>query len=370
MKKVLILVISVAILFTFASCSMSGSDYSSAEAAPQMTESIAYSSENVAYDEEYAEDINFAATEETAVQEAEFTGDSAPTPDIENSALDSRKIIYTSYLDMETTNYNEAITAIEQKVSSIGGYVQSKYADSPTSEYASRYSTYTLKIPYNHYTSFMKSVGEIGSVLWSEETTEDVTLEYVDIESRLLTLNEERASLLALLSEATEVEEIVTIQQYLGDVQYEIESFTARQRQLDNLVQFCTVTVNIYEVKDYTPVENSFTEDIQFAMQNSIYNFTDNTKDFIIGLVYALPSLIVFAIFVIIAVIIIRKLIKRARKKSALMQENSQHMQYMPQQNYTMPTNAKQENNGAQQNSAINTIAKDETDNKTIEPEK
>ncbi len=360
MKKTIILSLVTIFALMFSSCAMSRD---SSYAEPTATESaVDYSYDTGMYQEEMGYELNFSPevsyeeeTAEMASGDAAATTDALPAEepvttdidlDTQDTALQNRKIIYTAYLDVETTNYSEAITSLEEKVADMDGYVQSKYADNPTNDYSSRYSTYTLKVPYYNYSAFMKSVGDIGSVLWSEEQSEDVTLEYVDVESRLLTLNAERDSLLVLLESATEVEEIVTIQQYLGDVQYEIERYTARQRQLDDLVQYCTVTVNIYEVKDYTPVESSFIEDIGFAIQNSIYYFVDDTQDFVINLIYALPSLLVFALFVLIVIIIVRKIVKRAKKKALDKAQNApfNSAQYAPNmmQNYNVGSDGTQ----------------------------
>ncbi len=322
MKKNIILIICMLFAMLFSSC---GSDsYSS---TVETEESLDYYEAGGEAYEEAVPELNMAATDDYAAEGVETTQGSLTT---ENAISQSRKIIYTSVIEMQSTDYDSAISILEEKLMSVNGYVSSKYAENPTYENATRYATYTLRIPVDNYSEFMNSVGDIGHVLWSEELTEDVTLEYIDIESRLKSLNTERDSLLTLLEEATSVEEIIVIQQYLGDLQYEIENYSARQRGLDDLIQFCTVTLTLHEVKDLTPTESSFIEEVGYAISSSASNFVYDLQDFIIGLIYAIPTLIILALIAFVIVIIVRKSIKKSKKKAAEMQK--QHAQFMQEQ--------------------------------------
>ncbi len=312
MKKLFCLTLTIALLITLTACGSSSYDYAAEASYPaESTESYEMAEEEINMNADYSDSV---AT----------TGAESPLP----VTAEDRKIIYTTFMDMETTEYDKAIALLESKITSSNGYVSSRYSDNPSSLTAARYSTYTIRIPYNTYSDFMSSTSEIGSVLWSEEVTDDVTLDYIDVQSRISSLEAERESLLELLKEATDLESIVAIQSYLGDVQYEYESYMARQRRLDDLIQYCTITINLHEVKELKPVESSFISDFTYAVKDSALEFVSGLQDFIIVLVYVLPGVLVFALFVFLIVFIILKCIKRSRKKAALKYNNLQNIQY------------------------------------------
>lgn len=55
-----------------------------------------------------------------------------------------------------------------------------------------------------------------------------MTLEYVDLESHKKTLQAEHERLLQLMEQAESIEDIITIEQRLSNVQYQLESMEAR----------------------------------------------------------------------------------------------------------------------------------------------
>ena len=70
---------------------------------------------------------------------------------------------------------------------------------------------------------------------------DDVTLRYVDVDSHKKALETEQERLLALLEKAENVEDIITIENRLSDVRYELENYESQIRLLDNQdrLQYC-----------------------------------------------------------------------------------------------------------------------------------
>ena len=105
--------------------------------------------------------------------------------------------------------FGEAVTLLKQAVGAAGGYV----------EYSSQYSggytksaEYTCRIPSDRYNLFLESVSGAGSVVRTEESTEDATAQYVDIESRLKSLRTQEERLLKLMEESGSLEELLAVQ--------------------------------------------------------------------------------------------------------------------------------------------------------------
>lgn len=65
-------------------------------------------------------------------------------------------------------------------------------------------------------------------------------------------LETEQERLLALLEKAENVEDIITIENRLSDVRYELENYESQIRLLDNQIDYSTVYVDISEVSRVT----------------------------------------------------------------------------------------------------------------------
>ena len=102
----------------------------------------------------------------------------------------------------------------------------------------------TARIPAKRLDEFVQRVGEQSNITNKEERVEDVTLQYVDLESRKKALATEQDRLLELLEKAESVEDIISIEARLSDVRYELESMESQLRTLNNQIR------NVYNEPD------------------------------------------------------------------------------------------------------------------------
>ena len=86
----------------------------------------------------------------------------------------------------------------------------------------SRYTYYTARIPAENYRSFLTAAGEAGNVTSLNESAQDITAEYVDVEARLKALNDQRDRLNALADKAETTADLLEIESQLSDVQYQL----------------------------------------------------------------------------------------------------------------------------------------------------
>ncbi len=321
MRNILLVTLTIALAVFFVGC---GSGNDSAVA----TEAVAYPEAPAMYDAEMTgesvEEYDMAASDEAGYVANTAGGAQSTAP----TAPQNRKIIYTSNIDVESENFDETINSLNTNLTQANGYISSTYTEQYSYD-ETRYASYTLRIPADNYRQFVQTVNDIGNVTMFDEYTEDVTLQYVDIESRLKSLRVQEQNLLDMLAESVDVETSILIYDTLAQVQYEIESYTAQQRTLDDLIDYCTVNMYIYEVKVYTPVNESYLSQVLSAIQGSANNFIYGLGDFVIDFIYALPSLIVLAIIAIVIFIIVKKSIKKRRQK----QNDAMNMQNPYQNN-------------------------------------
>lgn len=228
----------------------------------------------------------------------------------------NRKIIYTATLTLESTEYEQARAALLSAAAAAGGYVErsSQYG---SAEAQDRWVELTLRIPSDHYNDFLTAAENAAGLLRKDESTEDITAEYVDVAARLKTLRTQEQRLQELAEQAETLEDLLAIEQRLSDVQYQIESYTAQQRVYDDQIDYSTVTVTLNEVRVYTPVERGFGSRIISAFQNSWADFGDSVQDFVVGLVYALPALLLLGVILAVVLVVVRKGRKKAAARKA-----------------------------------------------------
>ncbi len=256
-----------------------------------------------AYEEEYREE---PAAAEGNVQQEEFN-DSA------------RKLIKNYNLTVETETYDECIKNIETEIDALHGYVENLNSYNGSSNYRSnRSSNYTVRIPQAKLDEFVNYVGTAAYVTNKTLNVQDVTLQYVDVESRKKSYEIERDTLNDLLAQAYSIDDIISIENRLSEIRYMLESMESQLRTYDNLVDYATVYLNICEVVQYTPAATeTFGEKISRSFREGIADFVEGLKNFAIWFVGALPRLIFIAAIVCAIVFIIRGIKKSSSKKKA-----------------------------------------------------
>jgi len=98
----------------------------------------------------------------------------------------------------------------------------------------------------SYLSSFGASYPALKAVLLHEkESVENVTSQYVDLQSRLTNLRTEQTRLLQLLSQAQDLSDTLTIQDKLTDVEGQIEQIEGQINQLDSQTGYSMVTINL-----------------------------------------------------------------------------------------------------------------------------
>ena len=163
----------------------------------------------------------------------------------------------------------------------------------------------------------MASSEEYGKIVRKTENQENVTFEYIDLESRIEAYKTEKATLTNLLEKAASLENVLAVQERLSEVNYQIESYTSQLKVLENRVSYSTVTLNISEVERVTQENPSLWEQIKNRFFDNFDSLKETVREIIVGFIGGLPIIIPCAIIIAAAILIIKKLIKRRRNKKA-----------------------------------------------------
>lgn len=226
-----------------------------------------------------------------------------------------QKLIKTVNMSVETTEFDALMENLKTKTGELGGYVESSETSSSSGEYASRWGSLILRIPAEQLEGFVELVGENANVTYSSESTEDVTLSYVDMESHLSALRTEQETLLSMLEKAESVDDILTIQTQLTQVRYQIESYESQLRVYDNQVNYSTVYMDVREVvRETSAAGTTFGESVKTRFGDNLYRVGRGFRNFAIGFLGAMPFIVVLAVFLLVLWLILRGARKMKRK--------------------------------------------------------
>ena len=302
MKKRMSILLAIALLMmSFTACA------ASAPKDMAMTESSSAVS-NGYYEEMKGEiAVEDVETEEAAPMDGgvELNADGVEMPQ------DGRKIIRNTSLTIETKTFDESASVLKQAVSTSGGYVEysSQYAGGRT-----RSAEFVCRVPADRYSVFLENVQGAGSVVRTEENTEDATSQYVDIESRLKSLRTQEERLLKLMEESGSLEELLAVQNQLMEVQYQIESYTGQMKVLTNRIDYATVRINLEEVEVYTPVQPTFGEEIAEAFTDMLRGVKNGAEGLVLAVIYLIPLWVIGGVVTVIVVVLVKRRKKKAPK--------------------------------------------------------
>ena len=272
--------------------------------------------DSAAYDD-MAYDSGYETTEEASAEEA---GSGAVTSEngIEEVQETDRKLIRNVNLSLQTKEFDTVLDNMSQKIKDLGGYIQDSSVWGSSSDYSSsRSASYTLRIPSDKLDEFIDVVETLGNVTYKNESVDDVTLRYVDVDSHKKALETEQERLLALLEKAENVEDIITIENRLSDVRYELENYESQIRLLDNQIDYSTVYVDISEVSRVTDTgKQGFFEEVASRFSDSVYVVLMGLRGFAIGILGSLPILVVWGVILAVVVILLRKFVFKKSKKN------------------------------------------------------
>ena len=273
--------------------------------------------------------------EQAMTEAAAEDGQVSSSTGVDSVEASGQKLIKTVNLTMETREFDTLLENIQAKTTECGGYVESSEI-SGLSYYntdGSRYAWLTLRIPADRLDEFVTVVSGLGNVTSQNESVQDVTLQYVDVESHIEALETEQTRLLELMEQAESMEDIITIESRLSEIRYELQSYESTLRTYDNQVDYSTVTVSIDEVDRETVTEENpgFFREIGLRLSDNFYEIGQGLRGFGVWFISSLPYLILIFAAVWTGVRLIQKIVWKKpffrRKKKETAEDNPERQE-------------------------------------------
>ncbi len=233
----------------------------------------------------------------------------------ESVQMGERKLIKTVNMDVETEEFDGLITKLRERVGELKGYIESSNIRGNIRYQESRNAAITIRVPSGELENFVNEVAEISNIVRRSENVSDITLTYVDVESRKKALEIEQERLHSLLEKAESVEDIITIEGRLSEVRYELQSYASQLLVYDNQVDYSTIHLNISEVKRLTPQkEPSILERITEGFSDNLSAATKMLVDLFIGIIILSPYWGLW-VLIVLAIVFFCKGISTIQKK-------------------------------------------------------
>jgi Domain of unknown function (DUF4349) len=227
------------------------------------------------------------------------------TPEVK----DQRMIIKNGSLSIEIDKYDDAEGKINDIVKKYNGFIAN--SKSTTNSSGNKSGTITVKVPADKYDALISDVTKIGKVMNQNIQANDVTEEYVDLESRLKTQKELEQRLIKLLNEkATRLTEVIEVEEKLASVRQKIESFEGKMKLIKSQSDMSTLTISVYEPSMIsTSSGGGFFYELGQAIKKGLSGFT-NVLAVSITFIIAIIPLLGFALIIFW---VIRKIIRKRR---------------------------------------------------------
>lgn len=179
------------------------------------------------------------------------SAEEAPSEQPQAVMTTDRMIIHHAQLQVKVKEFEQAQLKIEKKVTEYGGYIVESNIYRQDTEAVS--GTMIIRIPEKHFQSFLKDAEETATILERNVTGQDVTEQFVDLQSRVTSKRAVEARLLEFMGTAQKTEDLLKISSDLAKVQEEIEVIVGKMNYLENQTSYSTIEIAMFEDRVIVP---------------------------------------------------------------------------------------------------------------------
>ena len=209
------------------------------------------------------------------------------------------QVIRTAQLSIsvKSGSFDSSLASVRSLVELEQGYVSGTDAQAnPVTNDQIRTGVITFMVPASKFDETIDALSKMGKVQNEHISGNDVSAQYVDLQARLANEEAQRNAMIALLAKAQTVNEIIAVQNQLGQITGQIEQLKGQIQYIEHNVAFSTITVQITEVG--APVTTAPSDNWGFAsaLSDAAHNFVTTINYLITGLGAIGPILILLAL--------------------------------------------------------------------------
>lgn len=263
-----------------------------------------------------------AVTEEHTESEIEIKEEVAPN-------LTEEKLVYRCNVTIESKEYEATKYSLQKLIETYNGIIQSEeeydnaydwYYDEYHKDSGTKDLHIECRIPSKHYQAFLaglETFGENSKITNKSASVENITQQYHDNTIRIETLRVQEERLMNMLEQADNVQDMLSIETRLIDVQTELNILTNKLIKMDTDVAYSYISINLEEVLEYSPEvkESTFFTRMGDAFKE-VCEFTGELfEDTLVFIMYLIPVIILLGLPILLIVKLIMLIIKKYDEK-------------------------------------------------------
>ena len=200
-------------------------------------------------------------------------------------------------LTVGSGSFDSKLTEVRTLVESQGGYIAGTDAQAnPASDQPSQIRTGVINfmVPAAHFDATIDGLAKVGKVQGEHITGTDVSAQYVDFRARLANAEAQRNAMLALLAQAKNINDIIAVQNQIGQITGQIEQLKGQIKYLDDNTSYSSVSVTLTEAG--APAQTALPDSWGFAtaLNDAAHNFVA-TINYVVTALGAIGPLVVLA---------------------------------------------------------------------------
>jgi hypothetical protein len=294
-----------------------GDDQDSSAEAPAMTQSQSVDGDDSVSDEQPTS----APTDRTETTQAASSGSDAPGSGSIEPAPTERQLIVEVTVGLEVPDVGAAISELID----IGDRHDAQVygSDVQLSDPTRSSGSIVFKLPPDQVEPMIAEATALGRQVTRFQTTDDVTDRVTDLETRIGTARQSVERMQAMLTEATDLGEVVLLEGELTARQTLLEELLAEQRNLGNRTALATLTIELgtapVEAADTPAVdEGDDDEGIGSAFADGGRAFLAALAAVLIFIGYTAPFIALALVVAVVLWTVIRRRARRNRSAAPL----------------------------------------------------
>lgn len=233
-------------------------------------------------------------------------------------AATERMIIHQARLQINVKDIDKAQANIEAKVNKYEGYMVESNVHRDSENNMNAYIL--VRIPEKKFQPFLTDAEETAAeVVERNVTGQDVTEQFIDLESRLKSKRAVEERLLEFMKDAKKTEDLLKISSDLATTQEEIEVIVGQMNYLENQTSFSTIEISMNEnsvkIPDLDNKDLNTWEKTQKQLAISTNFLLAAGSAIIVFIIGNLPVFVMLAIVGLAIYIYVKRMIRKNRKK-------------------------------------------------------